>query len=79
MAERGYVTLSPSYPLLAQYQPDLKALGFTSGTMKAIWDNIRGLDLLETLPFVKKEAGFATIGHSLAGITASSQPCMTRV
>lgn len=67
LAERGYVTLSPSYPLLAQYQPDLKALGFTSGTMKAIWDNIRGLDLLETLPFVKKEAGFATIGHSLGG------------
>lgn len=67
LAERGYVTLSPSYPLLAQYQPDLKALGFSSGTMKAIWDNVRGLDLLETLPEVKKEAGFATIGHSLGG------------
>ncbi len=67
LAERGYVTLAPSYPLLAQYQPDLKALGFTSGTMKAVWDNIRGLDLLETLPFVKKEVGFATIGHSLGG------------
>ncbi len=67
LAERGYVTLSPSYPLLAKYQPDLKALGFTSGTMKAIWDNIRGLDLLETLPFVKKQVGFATIGHSLGG------------
>jgi len=67
LAERGYVTLSPSYPLLAQYQPDLKALGFSSGTMKAIWDNVRGLDLLESLPEVKKEAGFATIGHSLGG------------
>ena len=67
LAERGYVTLSPSYPLLAKYQPDLKALGFSSGTMKAIWDNMRGLDLLETLPFVKKEVGFATIGHSLGG------------
>ena len=67
LAERGYVTLAPSYPLLAQYQPDLGALGFTSGTMKAVWDNIRGLDLLETLPYVKKEAGFATIGHSLGG------------
>jgi hypothetical protein len=67
LTERGYVTLSPSYPLLAQYQPDLKALGFSTGTMKAVWDNIRGLDLLETLPFVKKEAGFATIGHSLGG------------
>lgn len=67
LAERGYVTLSPSYPLLAQYQPDLKALGFASGTMKAVWDNMRGLDLLETLPFVNKSAGFATIGHSLGG------------
>ena len=67
LAEQGFVTLSPSYPLLAKYQPDLKALGFSSGTMKAIWDNIRGLDLLETLPFVRKEAGFATIGHSLGG------------
>ena len=43
LAERGFVTLSPSYPLLADYQPDLKGLGMTSGTLKAIWDNIRGL------------------------------------
>ncbi len=67
LAERGYITLAPSYPLLAKYQPDLKALGFTSGTMKAIWDNIRGLDLLESMPEVKKDNGFATIGHSLGG------------
>lgn len=67
LAERGFVTLAPNYPLLAAYQPDLKALGFSSGTMKAIWDNMRGLDLLESLPYVKKEAGFGTIGHSLGG------------
>jgi hypothetical protein len=67
LAERGFVTLSPSYPLLADYQPDLKGLGMTSGTMKAIWDNIRGLDLLETLPFVDRAPGFAVIGHSLGG------------
>ena len=66
LAERGYVALAPSYPLLANYQPDLKALGYQSGTMKAIWDNIRGLDLLETLPFVQKGA-FGAIGHSLGG------------
>ena len=66
LAERGYVTLAPSYPLLADYQPDLKALGYQSGTMKAIWDNIRGLDLLETLPFVRKGV-FGAIGHSLGG------------
>jgi dienelactone hydrolase len=67
LAEQGFVTLSPSYPLLAKYQPDLDELGFTSGTMKAVWDNIRGLDLLESFSFVRKEAGFATIGHSLGG------------
>ncbi len=67
LAERGYVTLAPSYPLLAGYQPDLKALGFSSGTMKAVWDNVRGLDLLESLPEVRKDAGFAAIGHSLGG------------
>ena len=66
LAERGYVTLAPSYPLMANYQQDLKALGYQSGTMKAIWDNMRGLDLLETLPFVKK-GKFGAIGHSLGG------------
>jgi hypothetical protein len=66
LADRGYVTLAPSYPLLARYQPDLKALGWESGTLKAVWDNIRGLDLLETLPYVKR-GGFGTIGHSLGG------------
>jgi hypothetical protein len=66
LAERGYVVLAPNYPLLAKYQPDLKALGWESGTLKAVWDNIRGLDLLESLPFVKPGA-FGAIGHSLGG------------
>ncbi|HUG89908.1 MAG TPA: hypothetical protein VML55_03680, partial [Planctomycetaceae bacterium] len=66
LAERGYVTLAPNYPLLAKYQPDLAALGWESGTLKAVWDNIRGLDLLESLPYVKRGA-FGAIGHSLGG------------
>jgi Glucuronyl esterase, fungi len=66
LAERGYVTLAPSYPLLAKYQPDVKKLGWESGTLKAVWDNKRGLDLLESLPFVDGRA-FGTIGHSLGG------------
>ena len=69
LAERGFVALAPAYPLLANYNPDLKALGYQSGTMKAIWDNMRGLDLLETLPFVKR-GGFGAIGHSLGGHNA---------
>lgn len=67
LAERGFVTLAPAYPLLANYQPDLKALGWESGTLKAVWDNMRGLDLLESLPFVNAKAGFGAIGHSLGG------------
>jgi hypothetical protein len=70
LAERGFVTLSPSYPLLADYQPDLKALNMPSGTIKAIWDNLRGLDYLESLPFVESRHGFAAIGHSLGGHNA---------
>lgn len=66
LAERGYVTLSPAYVQLANYNPDLKALGYQSGTMKAIWDNVRGLDYLDSLPFVKKNS-YGAIGHSLGG------------
>ncbi len=69
LAERGFVVLAPAYPLMADYQPDLKALGYQSGTMKAVWDNIRGLDLLESLPFVKR-GRFGAIGHSLGGHNA---------
>ncbi|MBU4461021.1 MAG: alpha/beta hydrolase [Verrucomicrobia bacterium] len=69
LADRGYVTLAPGYPLLAGYRPDLKQLGYVSGTMKAIWDNMRALDVLESLPFVKC-GGFGVIGHSLGGHNA---------
>ncbi len=69
LAERGFVTLAPSYPLLAGYQPDVLGLGHKSGTMKAIWDNLRGVDLLESLPYVKKGA-IGAIGHSLGGHNA---------
>lgn len=67
LAQRGYVTLAPNYPLLAKYQPELKKLGWESGTLKAVWDNMRGLDLLASLPYVDHSRGFGTIGHSLGG------------
>ena len=66
LAERGFVTIAPSYPLLADYQPDWRALGYESGSMKAIWDNMRALDVLETLPFVTP-GPVGSIGHSLGG------------
>ncbi len=69
LAERGYVTLAPAYPLLASYQPDLVALGYPSGTLKAVWDNVRGVDLLLSLPYVRADA-VGAIGHSLGGHNA---------
>ena len=70
LAERGYVTLSPSYPHLADYWPNLGKLGFSSGTMKAIWDNSRGIDLLASLDSVDMSRGVGAIGHSLGGHNA---------
>jgi len=66
LAERGFVTIAPAYPMMAGYWPDVFGLGYESGTMKAIWDNIRAIDLLEGLPFVKP-GSVGAIGHSLGG------------
>lgn len=70
LAEDGYVTLSPAYTHLANYWPNLGGLGYVSGTMKAIWDNSRGLDLLQSLDYVDSKNGFGAIGHSLGGHNA---------
>lgn len=69
LAERGFVCLAPPYPQLADYQPDLDRLGWPSGTLKAVWDNQRALDLLDSLPFVQP-GRYAAIGHSLGGHNA---------
>jgi len=66
LARRGFVVLAPPYPHLAEYKPDLAGLGYVSGTMKAVWDNIRGLDVLAATPGVSPR-GFGAIGHSLGG------------
>jgi dienelactone hydrolase len=66
LALRGFVVIAPPYPHLADYRPDLKGLGYASGTMKAIWDNIRALDVLAAMPGVSPN-GFGAIGHSLGG------------
>lgn len=66
LAERGYVTIAPAYPLLANYQPDLKTLGWKSGTLKAVADNMRAIDYLQSLDYVRADA-IGAIGHSLGG------------
>lgn len=66
LAKRGFVVLAPGYPELADHAADIRGQGFESGSLKAVWDNMRGLDLLATLPFVRTN-GFGAIGHSLGG------------
>lgn len=67
LVRRGFVVLAPAYPQLADYAPNILGLGYASGTMKAVWDNVRGLDLLASLNSVRTNQGFGCIGHSLGG------------
>jgi dienelactone hydrolase len=66
LAERGFVTLSPDYPGFGEHKTDVYARGWHSGTMKAIWDNIRAVDLLQSLPEADGDR-IGCIGHSLGG------------
>lgn len=66
LARRGYVTLSPDYPSLGESEYDFDADDFASGSMVAIYDNMRAIDLLQSLPEVDPER-IGCIGHSLGG------------
>jgi dienelactone hydrolase len=67
LARRGYVTLAPDYPSFGEYRETFDPKeGYVSGTMRAIYDNIRGIDLLQSLPQVDPEH-IGCIGHSLGG------------
>jgi dienelactone hydrolase len=66
LAERGYVTLAPDYLSFGDYKPDPYAEGYVSGTMKGIFDHMRAVDLLVSLPEVDPER-IGVIGHSLGG------------
>ncbi len=70
LAERGFITLVPDYPSFGEHAYDFDPKhSYVSGTMKAVWDNIRAVDLLETLPEVDSER-IGCIGHSLGGHNA---------
>ncbi len=78
LAERGFITLAPDYPSLGEHPYDFDPKhGYSSGTMKAIWDNIRAIDLLETIPEVDADR-IGVIGHSLGAhnaiVTAVFEP-----
>lgn len=67
LARRGYVTLAPDYPYFGEHtEYDPYAHGYVSGTMKAIVDNMRAVDVLQSLPQVDGNR-IGSIGHSLGG------------
>jgi dienelactone hydrolase len=72
LAERGFVTLAPDYAsgkqwgIFGEYGADPYELGYVSATMKGIWDHMRAIDLLQSLPEVDG-ARIGCIGHSLGG------------
>ena len=67
LAQRGYVTLAPDYPSFGDYKYDFpKEHGYISGTMKAVYENMRSVDLLQSLDQVDGER-IGVIGHSLGG------------
>ena len=68
LAARGYVCLVPDYPSFGEYSYDFQPPRHRhpSGTIKGIWNHIRAVDLLESLPQVDPDR-IGTIGHSLGG------------
>jgi dienelactone hydrolase len=66
LADRGFIAVVPDYPNFGEYQFDAYAHGYASATMKAIWNHSRAVDLLTSLPQVRKGA-IGCIGHSLGG------------
>src|SRR5690606_29056413 len=56
-------------PSLGEYQYDFEADDYASGSMKAIYDNMRAIDYLQSLPGVDGER-IGAIGHSLGGHNA---------
>jgi dienelactone hydrolase len=69
LAARGYVTLAPDYPNFGEYHVDPYAMGYASATMKGIWNHMRAVDLLISLPEVDSRR-IGVIGHSLGGHNA---------
>ncbi|MCC5938125.1 MAG: alpha/beta fold hydrolase [Lunatimonas sp.] len=70
LAARGYVVLAPDYPSFGDLKDhNFQTDGFESATMLAIWNHMRGIDFLQTLPEVDRSR-IGVIGHSLGGHNA---------
>ena len=71
LAELGFVCLIIDYPLLhtQEYRTDPYELGYVSCTMAGVANHRRGVDTLQSLPFVNPNQ-IGVIGHSLGGHNA---------
>lgn len=71
LAELGFTCLVIDYPMLhtQEYATDPYALGYASATMKGIVNHRRGVDVLQSLSYVKPDR-IGVIGHSLGGHNA---------
>ncbi len=69
LAERGYVVLAPDYPSFGDYPYDFAGDKYVSGTMKGVFNHMRGVDLLQARKDVDPER-IGVIGHSLGGHNA---------
>jgi acetyl esterase/lipase len=69
LAQQGYIALALDYPNFGEYKLDVYALGYASATMKAIWNNLRAVDLLCSMKEVDPNR-IGVIGHSLGGHNA---------
>jgi acetyl esterase/lipase len=70
LADRGYVVIAPDYPSFGDMKDyDFEHDRYESGTMKAIFNHIRCVDLLQSMENVDPER-IGVIGHSLGGHNA---------
>jgi len=67
LAQRGYIVIAPDYPTFGETQAyDFENDRYQSATMKGIFNHMRCVDLLQSMPDVDPDH-IGVIGHSLGG------------